>query len=176
MINKKIFLHKTWSLTAGADNRTGTTADDLFDASTSATFSAFDKLDGGTGTDTLNALIASAALPSGVTVKGIEIANINTTGGGLSLADVSGWTGLTDINLSVGAAGAATVTAATTTNVGLNFISGSSTLDGGKNITIAATTLGNAETITVGGTTKAVGDVTIAAISATGAGYRYYSC
>ena len=103
-------------------------------------------------------------------MKGIEIANINTTGGGLSLADVSGWTGLTDINLSVGAAGAATVTAATTTNVGLNFISGSSSIDGGKNITIASTALGNAETITVGGTTKAVGDVTIAAISATGAG------
>ena len=163
----------TYTLTTSADTKVGTANDDTFDGSTSATFSAFDNLDGGAGTDTLNALIATTSLPGGVTVKNIETANISTTGAGLT-ADVSGWTGLTTVTTTNSAAGVQVIAAAATTNVNASIIDAgagavANTVDGGKDIVVTATGVAGGDTIAVGGTTAAAGNITINATLAAGA-------
>ena len=99
MINKKIFLHKTWSLTTGVDQGaafTGTSSDDTFiavDTSTATTFSALDAINGGAGTDTLNwvnTVTTITAAPAGATITGIEKVNLTSTQN-VTLDTTTGW-------------------------------------------------------------------------------------
>ena len=109
----------TYTLTTGVDGPTnfvGGSANDTFNAGTSASLSAFDNIDGGAGTDTLSALITTTALPGSLTVKNIETATINTTGAGFS-DTFTGWTGLTSLTVQDATAGAIALTTASTTGV-----------------------------------------------------------
>jgi S-layer protein len=108
---------QTYNLTTGVDsgaNFVGGTGSDVFNAGITSSLSSFDSLDGGAGTDTLTALISTSSLPSNLTIKSIEVANINTTAAGFADSFIP-WAGLTALNLNVGAAGAVTLALAPTT-------------------------------------------------------------
>ncbi|MRW88160.1 DUF4214 domain-containing protein [Pseudoduganella sp. FT26W] len=159
------------TLTAGVDTGAafvGGAGNDTFNASTSATgvqtFSALDTLDGGAGIDTLNIIDTVAAgtaftVAPSAKVSNIEIANI-TSANNTVTADVSGWTGLT--NLNVVSTGGATLTAANTTAVAATdsvLAAGAIVVTGGASATVAATKV-NGGTINVSGV---AGDVVVTA-------------
>ncbi len=169
-----------FSLTTGVDSFTGTSNNDVFNA-TDTTFTLSDSINGGAGVDTLNYVSATAiaaAAPVGATVSGIETYNI-TSGAGVTADTTTGFAGLTALN-STGKSTAAstTLTAAATTNIGATEgdlkPSGTSQLviNGGKDVTVTAagtttngtalngTTGANAE-ISIGATTAAAGAVTV---------------
>lgn len=169
---------QTFALTTGIDNFTGTSGNDIFnavDSGASATFTALDKIDGGAGVDTLNITQAAAfGTVSSATVKNIETANITSA---LAVnADVSGWTGLTTLNVVSSAAAGETITAATSTAVNINNSSAQSVTVVGGGTTASVTTGGAAIVVgnnagptstdanaftsvtTTGGTTVAVTD------------------
>jgi S-layer protein len=160
---------QTFTLTTGVDTITGTSGNDIFNAGTSATLSAFDNIDGGAGTDTLTAFLATAALPGSLTVKNIETATINTTDAGF-VDSFTGWTGLTGLTVQSSAAGAVIVTAASTTAVTAvgadasvtTIIGGGSTANittGAGAIVLGGTVANNFTSVTTsGGTTVAITD------------------
>lgn len=146
------------------DTLTGTAGNDTFNASvtaTSAVLGGLDSVDGGAGTDTLNiadtatAAGADFALPTGMTIKNIEVMNVTTnaaigTKAGAAF-DVSGMTGLTSANFVAAGAGTAAgsnIKAAGTTDVSLT-VSGNNQVDiaGGKAVTVVS---GSTGTGTVG--------------------------
>lgn len=156
-------------LTGGVDTITGTTGDDtitgLVDATAGATptFTALDTIAGGAGNDTLviNSITALAqANIDAVTVTGIE--TVNLRGAAAVVADVSGWTDVTSLNVTQ--ATAATVGASSGANIGVSGVTGAITVDGGKNITINDASAGT--DITVGATTRASGDISVTATNA----------
>jgi S-layer protein len=185
LINKKIFLHKTWSLTTGADTGAsfvGGSADDIFTASTVAagdTWSVGDAINGGAGNDIFYVTQTNAITkPTGSTVSNIE--NITMlSGNSITLDTTSGFSGLTSlITTSKSGATGTTLTAAATTDINETEsaiqASGTSQLiiDGGKNVTVTATgtlTQATAMTVTtganaeilVGASTAAAGDVVV---------------
>jgi hypothetical protein len=152
----------TFTLTTGIDSGTaftGTANSDIFNApdgsviaggntGVALTLTALDSLDGGAGNDTLNVTNTLAiTIPTSATVKNIETANITSA---LAVnGDVSGWTGLTKLNVVSSAAGAESITAAVTTGVTV-------TNSTGQNVTIVggglagSVTTGAAGVITVG--------------------------
>jgi S-layer protein len=101
----------TYSLQASVDNVIAVGANAVINAAT-GTFSGLDTINGGTGgSTTLNIIDTGTAngavysIPSGVTVTNVQTANITTSGtfGDIAvttLYDLSGWTGLTQANLS----------------------------------------------------------------------------
>lgn len=119
----------TYTLTPGADNFPGTKGNDTFNALTvnasgaaADTLTAFDKLDGGAGVDTLNIYSDSVAsknmtLPATASIKNIEIININnagaafTTSGGV--VEASKFEGATQIWQAGSAAGVTALGAST---------------------------------------------------------------
>lgn len=83
----------TYTLTTDDDAFTGTANDDTFNAAL-ATFEAADVIDGGAGTDTLNARVnGTIGAPTVVAVENLKFNTVGTTT--LSLANVSGFTGVT---------------------------------------------------------------------------------
>lgn len=106
---------QTFTLTASADNFTGTAGNDTFNANVVVnpatgvaeieTLTNLDVLVGGEGTDTLNyTTVGGSALPA-ASISGIEI--INVVSDGAAIADVSGSTfsGVTNLNAkAIGAA------------------------------------------------------------------------
>jgi S-layer protein len=141
----------TFTLTTGVDTVSGTAANDAIEAliddttgAVASTLSALDSVDGGAGTDTLTLNIlngagaagtAVTALPA-VTVTNVETANVRSA---VALtADVSAWTGLTDVNVTQ-VTGALDLTAAATTAVSTSGVTGNTTVDGGSTQTITAT-------------------------------------
>lgn len=99
---------KTYDLTTGADDFTGTAGNDLFNgdfkildgAADVATLGAFDKLDGGAGMDTLrvtNLENSGVTIPA-ATVKNVETLEINS-GGGAVVADVQAFAGLQTVKV-----------------------------------------------------------------------------
>ncbi|MBA5608606.1 DUF4214 domain-containing protein [Duganella sp. FT3S] len=160
----------TYTLTKGIDAFTGGSADDIFngviDGTTNAvasTFSALDTIKGGLGNDTLNlnvlngnggANTAVAALPN-VTVDGVEKAVIRAAVG--LTADVSGWTGLTNVSVTQGKA--VTLVAAGTTDVSVNGADGAISLNGGADQTVS--TAGVNTDVTLGYTTVGTGAVSV---------------
>jgi S-layer protein len=151
----------TYVLTTGQDTFTGTAGNDTFNAGLADSLSAFDSLNGGNGTDTLTAMSATTALASGMTVKGIETANISTTGAGYT-ANTSGWTDLTSLTISDTAAGAIAVTAATTTATVIGGTGASSVrLDGGGLTTKVTTGAGAVDIGKTGAVINALTGVTV---------------
>lgn len=90
---------QTYSLTTGADTKTGGVGNDTFDASlssTSMTFGAADVLDGGAGNDTLTIISNGTSTYSASSIKNMEYINWTDQGGStLSLTGVSGLTKVT---------------------------------------------------------------------------------
>ncbi|EXJ15981.1 beta strand repeat-containing protein [Imhoffiella purpurea] len=158
---------KTFTLTPGVDSGaafTGTDGNDTYNAvpfvgttgTKTDTFTALDALDGGKGDDTLNVVSESAAytIPTSATVKDIETANITVAG--TFSGDVSGWSGLTAVNVTqaggavaaktnstpfdAAAANANTLTAAAaTTDVTLTDTAAAdstTSVQGGKNVKV----------------------------------------
>ena len=149
----------------GSGNDTYTAADSAISGqvTTAPTFTALDNLDGGAGTDTLN-IIQTAAMPNvpSATVKDIEIANLTSGAAigatGVGQFDTSGWTGLTNLNVTK-SIGGAFLKAANTTDVTVADSTGTVETSGGKSVTIAKKMTIGADIITVDG----AGDVTITA-------------
>ena len=95
---------ETFSLTAGADNITGTSGDDTIRALTinaegnaATTLTAFDEIDGGAGQDTLNLYTGAdnTAFPANASVQNVEIVNIfNSAAAVADFADASNFEGV----------------------------------------------------------------------------------
>jgi hypothetical protein len=138
---------KSFDLTASIDSLIGTNGGDIFNANVTATanpLGGLDVIDGGNGNDTLNIADTSAtspfSLPMGFSVSNVE--TINVTSNNSITMDVSGIAGVTKfVSASAAAAGATSVTAASTTDV-MSTVIGTSTatIAGGKNVTVAAGT------------------------------------
>ena len=158
----------TFALTTGVDTLTGTAGNDTFlanpGASNAATFTSFDSIDGGAGTnDTFNIVsIGAFTVPATATVKNIEVANI--TGDNTVTADVTGWTGLTALKSS--SIGGATLTAAATTAVTVANTTGAVAVTGGSTQTVTTAAAATA-TVTLSGAKGAVSLTDV--VSGTGA-------
>lgn len=135
------------------DTLVGTAGNDTFNASvtaTSAVLGGLDSVDGGAGTDTLNiadtatAANADFALPTGMTIKNIEVLNVTTNGaigkGGATDFNVSTMSGLTTfagVAAGTGSGTGSQVKAAGTTDVSLTVAgTATSTVNGGKTVAI----------------------------------------
>jgi len=145
---------------------TSTAGSDTFNATT-ATLNAFDNINGGSGTDTLNVDdTATGALASfsGVTLSSIEkialISKLGLLGGALDTS-VAQFSGLTDLSVSLAAAAAGqTVTASTTTGV---------TVSSPAAQTVTVVGGGKTADVTGGGAAVTVGKLTADTIAATDA-------
>ena len=88
-------------LTTGTDTLIGTAADDVI-TGTPATFTAFDSIDGGDGTDTFNLTdisgVGITVVPAGSSVENVEAFNYVGVSSPVTM-DVSDWTGLETITL-----------------------------------------------------------------------------
>jgi S-layer protein len=136
-------LPTNFALTVNPDTFVGTTGDNVFNAATTGTLSAFDNLTGGEGTDTLNAYYATALDTTvlGLTITGME--NVTIQGNANITTDVTTWgtTALSvNTNGSGGFGGAIVATAAATTAVtALNSSAGGAiTVTGGLSQTVTA--------------------------------------
>jgi len=152
-------------LTTGLDRLAGDVLGDTFTA-THLTFTAGDVLNGNGGGDILTITGATGgaySLPS-ATVTGIGTAYISNTGG--LTANTSSWTGLTQLNVTT--AGATTVTARSTTDVGAdvsNVGAGNTTILNGDDVTLNVTGATSGNIVLLG----AMGNVTVTR-AVTGAG------
>ncbi|GJI96141.1 S-layer protein [Duganella caerulea] len=153
----------TASLTTGVDTLIGTAANDVYSATlggTAPTLTAFDSIDGGTGTNTLNINDFGTGSPinplSGVTVKNIQ--NLNVQSLEAINLDTSAVAGLTNLAVSA-SVGADTIKAATTTAVTVNNAIGAGALttsiSGGSSINATVTGVTTGGAINVGSSTTA---------------------
>jgi S-layer protein len=169
---------QVFTLTAGVDSGaafTGGAGDDTFNAymeldpahgdATVETLTAFDALDGGEGTDTLNVrAVGNWTAPTTASVQNIEVADVR--GDGAITINTAAWTGLISLTTSsVGTVGQdnTNVTAAATTDVTavITAQAGSSiNTTGGEDVTLTSTGQGSGA-ITVGFNTAAAGNVFI---------------
>jgi hypothetical protein len=151
---------KAFTLTASIDalaNFTGTSGGDSFVAAP-GTLTVLDSLDGSAGIDTLTAVdIAPAGSPFvvgfGATVANIEVAQLTSVSNSV-IANVSGWKGLTSVE--VVSSGGETITAAATTAVNstdAGLVNGTISIKGGSNVNVSA--LG----VTTGGSVSVKGSV-----------------
>lgn len=151
---------QTFTLTAGADTVTGTSADDTIVSTVSNGFGSGDVIDGGAGNDTLTVSGSGKISSSGVTVTGVETASFT------SLSDVSltttGWTGLTSLTTQSDA-GATTLTAGSGTAIvstALNQGSNNIVINGGSSVSLTSSGV-TTGVISIGGTTQPTGAVTV---------------
>ena len=175
------YLALTRSLTTGIDSGAvfvGGASNDTFNSTdgfapvtgvVQMTLTALDSIDGGAGNNILNVIDTVAVLiPASATVKNIQTANLTSA---LDVnGNVSGWTGLTTLNVVSSATADEAITAATTTTVtvsnstafGVDVIGGGGVLtitDGAAAITannIAANAFTSA--VITGGSTVAITD------------------
>ena len=132
-VNPAIATGQTYTLTVGADNFTGTNGNDTFTGSVTGILSAFDKLAGGLGSDTLTisdtAAVDTTALS--LTISGMDVVNLNGTAG--VKVDTTGW-GTTALTVANSTAGNVNVTADSTTAVVATstFATGTLTAVGGS--------------------------------------------
>jgi hypothetical protein len=167
----------------GSAGTTSTTGDDTFNAGVAATLSSFDKIDGGAGNDTLNALLSTTTMPANVTINGMETVNLTTSGAGFTIdTAASDFSNLTKLVVQSSAAGAISVTSAVTTVANITG-TGVSSVDvfgtggaltistGGAAVAVGGTAVANAITSAsvVGGSTVAIQDRS-GASAATGSG------
>lgn len=168
IINGNVAGGTVYTLTVTPDTVVGTSGNDTFVANTNATkdqtLTTLDSIDGGTGTDILSVVSADTALDlslaTGATVKNVE--TVNLTSAGTINGDISTWAGVTQLNAV--AIGAATLTAAATTNASVTIANAAalaSTFEGGKDVTVTANGVTGAASIKVGDVTAAKGVVTV---------------
>ncbi len=146
---------QTFTLTTGVDNFVGTSGNDTFNATQTATsivLGGLDKIDGGAGVDTLNiadtavAANATFALPAGFSISNVENVNVTTngnigaTGAGNSF-DLSGNAAVTSIKgIAAGTVGSF-ITASATANVDLTVAgAATATVTGGKAVSVTGGT------------------------------------
>ena len=130
------------TLTTGTDTWVGTSGNDTFVAD-DGTFTAFDSIDGGAGTDSLIVTeIGAAITTAGKTVRNIETATLRTDDA--ITANTTTWTGLQTLNVT-SAGGAVALTVANTTAVNVSGVelaaAGSVTVTGGSTVTLDGVTL-----------------------------------
>lgn len=161
-------------LTTGVDTVTGTAGADTFNAAavydsslknTLNTLSSLDVIDGGAGKDVLNVVddVLAISVPTTASVKNVEVANFRSSLG--VTANVAGWTGLTDANVTQ-AGGAVSVTAAEGTNVTIGKVTGAGgvTVTGASTVSMTDVTKGGAIKVVANGVTTAatiVGGTTV---------------
>lgn len=145
---------QTFTLTTGADTGaafTGTNGADVFnalavkaDGTAASTLTAFDTIDGGAGTDTLNIYTTgteNAAFPA-ATVKNVEIVNVYNSGAAAAFGDASKFVGVEQL-WQIGAAVNVTNLGATTTAGFRNVNSAMSTVAPAAGVASAAIALDN---------------------------------
>jgi len=151
----------TFALTTGVDTPSSTGGNDTYNANPGAsnanTFTAFDVIDGGLGTDTLNiseigaAGAAAYVLNTGATVRSIEVLNYAVSSdnvGDAVTADVSAFTGLTTVNVNIAGTDApltllttkGNVTTASVTGATTSAITDSATVDTLASVTVVDST------------------------------------
>jgi len=164
----------------GSNGNTVTAGDDtiigVIDTNTSAnsTLNATDLIDAGDGTDTLKVVLADDAsttntLPTNF--ENVEVVSIQSNATGTFTADVSGVTGVENLNITKAAAQFDAVASATTdVDASMKAADAALNIDGGNNVNVALTGVTGAnDVVTVGGgATQAKGDVTV---DMTGAAY-----
>jgi len=134
-----------FTLTAGIDEYTGTSGNDVVRATTdlgAIALTGLDTLNGGDGTDTLKFVHLGAlnTTVAGSTISSFE--NVDITANNTVTTDTTTWAGTTSVrSTSIGGAG---VTAAATTDVTVaesaaTLANGNITVTGGKNVTVNAT-------------------------------------
>jgi len=179
---------KAFTLTTGADAIVGTDGKDTItalsiktDGAGATTFSAFDTIDGGAGSDTLDIYTTNAfnsTFPSNTTVKNVEIVNIHNAEGAAALADASKFEGVEQL-WQIAAASNVTKLAETTTagfrnvdaNIAVAVVDAAATakialdnLGEGRSITVTSGAAGKLNSVTVAGTVKDTNaDKTVAA-------------
>ena len=162
---------ETYSLTAGINNIVGTSNNDMFDATetatAAATFTNLDSLDGGDGVDTLK-IVQSGAVDTTAIVgaKVANIENINITSGAAVTTNTTAWTGATALTVAAGSNVNATAALTTDVTVGASALTTGVVVNGGKDVTVTAadtstTGAASGNAITVGGTSAAAGVVNV---------------
>jgi S-layer protein len=107
----------------GSKGNTNIALNDTFDAaSTTNSWTVFDKIDGGSGSDTLNVVTNQTAPPSGVSVVNVENITISTTGAGYTM-NAADFTGLQSLVINSVTAGPVSITAASTATVSVSAVS-----------------------------------------------------
>jgi hypothetical protein len=171
---------QTFTLTTGVDNIVGTSAAETFSGlqtgGTDETFSTYDAIDGGAGTDTLNITNTEAAALNMPTVANIENIVYRSVGGGgdIDMANFAGATSLT-MDRTVGAADVASLALTTA----LTFDTSGATTD--TTVTYLATGVtgtADAGAVTVDGVADGAeldfaGDIESFTVTASGAASRF---
>ena len=149
---------QTFALTAGLDNFAGTSGNDTFNAfnfnattgAATTTLSAFDIIDGGAGTDTLNLDLTGGNNTVTGTIRNVEIINVT---GSSAAVDASVFTGATNVNMLGGTVGTINNLAANST-AGFNGTTGNLTVTAaGASAAVALTKIAEASSLTVSGST-----------------------
>lgn len=154
------------ALVHGPDHVTGGPGNDTINAPSDAlagdTLEAGDNIDGADGRDTM-LLATQGVVTRGATVRNVETVNLSSDHA-ITAADLSGWTGLSTLNIT-GAGAVGGVLAASTTDISLAAGHGAVTLNGGHHV-LARTAHGD---ITIGANQAASGNVTASNSAAGGA-------
>jgi S-layer protein len=162
---------KSFSLTTSVDTFTGTSLNDTFVANPGTgnanTFTSLDNLDGGGGIDVLNVTEVGTAgadayaLNTSATVKAIEYATytVATDAADTVAADVSTWSGLSNLTVVVAGVNVATTvtTKANVNNVTVNGSGGASTITD-SNATAGADVLASVTLVDTTGTVGVASD------------------
>lgn len=141
---------QAYTVSTGVDTLVGTSANDTFNArnvdangDADSTLNAFDAIDGGAGTDTLNIYTTATeniSLPSSAVVTNVEIVNIYNTAAAANLANAAQFTGVTQL-WQIGAQAAAVTNLASSTTAGFNGTTGAISVAANSSATTAALAL-----------------------------------
>jgi len=146
------------ALTAGVDTLNGGAGNDVFTGvvhATDGTLTDLDAINGGAGNDTLNLNLLDATTLPAVSVTAVE--NVVVRGALAVDVDSSGWTGVTSLKVTQGAA--VTAVAAGTTAIDVSGATGAIEIDGGSTVAVVAGTAD--QDVKIGDATAAKGAVTV---------------
>jgi len=150
---------RTFALTTGADNVTGTSGNDVISGAISSgamTFDALDSISGGAGNDILNISGNAAGIYQAASLAGVETVNLNSTAATATVS-LLGATGVTTV-ASIGSTAAAAFSNIGSTSVGLQVKNSSAAATFGYT---AAAVAGTADSATLTLSNVAAGTVTV---------------